>query len=144
MKENPNSKFVVDGKLVLQLYVSGMSGKSMEAIENIKHLCDEHLMGIIELEVIDIYKNPEAAVENQIIFSPSLIKQLPLPKRTLIGTFSDTEKVIKGLGIQLTLVERSHASKGEPGFRLYGNCPMVPPVAVLVLGSAWPVGASTR
>jgi circadian clock protein KaiB len=101
MKENPNSKFVVDGKLVLQLYVSGMSGKSMEAIENIKHLCDEHLMGIIELEVIDIYKNPEAAVENQIIFSPSLIKQLPLPKRTLIGTFSDTEKVIKGLGIRI-------------------------------------------
>jgi circadian clock protein KaiB len=101
MEEISKSKFVVDGKLVLQLYVSGMSAKSMEAIENIRHLCDEHLEGIFELEVIDLYKNPEAAANNQIVFSPSLIKQLPLPKKTLIGTFSDTEKVIKGLGIQI-------------------------------------------
>ena len=91
----------IDGKLILQLYVSGMSQKSMEAIENIKRLCDEHLQGAFNLEIIDLYKNPEAASEQQIIFSPSLVKKLPLPKRTLIGTFSDTEKVIKGLGIKI-------------------------------------------
>lgn len=101
MGTKAKEQFVVDGKLVLQLYVSGMSPKSMEAIENIRRLCDEHLQGVFELEVIDLYKNPEAASEQQIVFSPSLIKQLPLPKKTLIGTFSDTEKVVKGLGLRI-------------------------------------------
>ena len=101
MKKDGESEFVVEGKLVLQLYVSGMSLKSMEAIENIKRLCDEYLQGAFELEIIDLYKNPEAASEQQIVFSPSLVKQLPLPKKTLIGTFADTEKVIRGLGIKI-------------------------------------------
>ena len=94
-----SAKLISEDKLVLQLYVSGMSPKSMEAIENIKRLCDEHLNDAFELEIIDIYKNPELASEQHIIFSPSLIKHLPLPKRTLIGTLTDTEKVIKALGI---------------------------------------------
>lgn len=98
---SPKNKFVKEDKLVLQLYVSGMSVNSMEAIENIKRLCAEHLNGEFELEIIDLYKNPEAASQAQIIFSPSLIKHLPLPKKTLIGTFADTEKVIKGLGIRI-------------------------------------------
>lgn len=101
MAENTDHNFVIEGKLVLQLYVSGMTPKSMEAIENIKRLCDEHLKGTFELEIVDLYKNPTAAAEQQIVFSPSLIKQLPLPRKTLIGTFSDPEKVIKGLGITL-------------------------------------------
>ncbi len=101
MNTEEKDMFVVEGKLVLQLYVSGMSLKSMEAIENIRRLCQEHLQGVFELEVIDLYKNPDAASEHQIVFSPSLIKQLPLPKRTLIGTFADTEKVIKGLGLRI-------------------------------------------
>jgi circadian clock protein KaiB len=101
MATDAKDKFAVEGKLVLQLYVSGMSPKSMEAIENIRRLCDEHLQGVFELEVIDLYKNPEAASEQQIVFSPSLIKQFPLPKKTLIGTFSDTEKVVKGLGLRI-------------------------------------------
>jgi circadian clock protein KaiB len=87
-----------NGKLILQLYVTGMSPKSMEAIENIKKLCTE-LEDSVDLEIIDLYKHPELAAEQQIIFSPSLIKRLPLPKKTLVGTFSNTEKVIKGLGI---------------------------------------------
>jgi circadian clock protein KaiB len=90
----------MEDKLVLQLYVAGMSQKSMQAIENIKNLCDEHLGDLFELEIVDIYKHPEVAAEQQIVFSPSLIKRLPLPKKTLVGNFSDTEKVIKGLGIK--------------------------------------------
>ena len=101
MNEESKQKFVVEGKLVLQLYVSGMSQKSMAAIENIKELCDEHLEGAFELEIVDLYKNPEAAAEQQIVFSPSLIRQHPLPKKTLIGNFSDTEKVVKGLGLRI-------------------------------------------
>ena len=73
----------------------------MDAIDKIKHLCNESLEGEFELEIIDLYKNPQAASEMQIVFSPSLIKQLPLPKRTLAGDFSDTEKVIKGLGFAI-------------------------------------------
>lgn len=72
---------IKEGKLVLQLYVTGMSPKSMEAIENIKKLCSELLEDSVELEIIDLYKHPELAAEQQIIFSPSLIKRLPLPKK---------------------------------------------------------------
>jgi len=100
MKQNKNV-YVAEGKLMLQLYVSGMSPKSMEAIRNIEKLCDEYLKDAFELEIIDLYKNLEAASEQQIIFSPSLVKQLPLPKKILIGTFADKEKVIKGLGITI-------------------------------------------
>lgn len=99
MGDKGKPKLIVEGKVVLQLYVSGMSLKSMEAIENIKRLCDEHLHDTFELEIVDLYKNPEAASEQQIVFSPSLIKSLPLPRKVLIGTFADTEKVIKGLAI---------------------------------------------
>lgn len=99
MKKKPNPTLITKDKLILQLYVSGMSPKSMEAIENIKRLCDEHLKDAFELEIVDIYKHPESAEEHHIVFSPSLIKRLPLPKKTLIGTLSDTEKVIQALGI---------------------------------------------
>jgi circadian clock protein KaiB len=99
MKKKSEPRFIADEKLILQLYVSGMSPKSMEAIENIKRLCDEHLKDAFELEIIDIYKNPEIAAEQHIVFSPSLIKLEPMPKKTLIGNLSDTEKVVKALGI---------------------------------------------
>ena len=99
MKKKDPTNLIVEDKLVLQLYVSGMSPKSMEAIENIKKLCDEHLNDAFELEIIDIYKNPDVASRQQIVFSPSLIKSLPLPKKTLVGNFTDKEKVIKALGI---------------------------------------------
>jgi circadian clock protein KaiB len=95
------TEYTSEGKLVLQLYVSGMSPKSMEAIENIKRLCDEYLKGAFELEIVDLYKNPDAASLQQIVFSPSLVKQLPLPRKIIIGTFADTQKVIKGLGITI-------------------------------------------
>lgn len=101
MKEKVKNKLIIEGQLILKLYVSGMSRKSMEAIENIKFLCDEHLKGSFELEIIDIYKNPKLASEQHIVFSPSLLKKLPLPQKTLVGTLSDTKKVLKVLGILL-------------------------------------------
>ena len=86
-------------KLVLQLFVSGMSPKSMAAIQNIKKICETCPEGSFDLEIIDLYKHPEVASEQQIIFSPSLIKHEPLPRMMLIGTFSDSEKVRKSLGL---------------------------------------------
>lgn len=100
MERNKTPNFLPEeNKVILQLFVSGMSPKSMEAIENIKHLCDEHLKDFFELEIIDIYKNPEILSKQHIVFSPSLVKQLPLPRKVFIGNFTDTQKVIKGLGI---------------------------------------------
>jgi len=101
MKTEPKHDSIDENKVILKLYVSGMSAKSMEAIENVEKLCNEYLKDGYELEIIDLYKNPDVASEQQIVFSPSLIKQMPLPKKTLIGTFSDKEKVIKGLGIRI-------------------------------------------
>jgi circadian clock protein KaiB len=103
MKAKESDNAVIEGKFVLKLYVSGMSSKSMHAIENIKLLCDEHLKGCFELEIIDIYKNPKLASEQHIVFSPSLLKKLPLPQKTLVGTLSDTKKVLKALGITLEI-----------------------------------------
>ncbi|HEY2348528.1 MAG TPA: circadian clock KaiB family protein [Puia sp.] len=99
MGKSKKKEMLTEGKLILKLYVSGMSPKSMEAIENINRLCAEYLEDSFDLEIIDLYKHPELAAEQQIVFSPSLIKRLPLPKKTLVGTFSDKDKVIKGLGI---------------------------------------------
>jgi circadian clock protein KaiB len=102
MKKAPAGSVSVKEKIALQLYVSGMSSKSMDAIENIRRICDELPADAYDLEIIDIYKHPEAAAESHIVFSPSLIKRLPLPKKILIGRLSDTEKVIKALGINLS------------------------------------------
>ena len=101
MNKNELPIIISGGKLVLQLYVAGMSPRSMEAVENIQKFCSELLENSFELEIIDLYKHPELAARQQIIFSPSLIKQLPLPKKTLVGSFSDTDRVIKGLGITI-------------------------------------------
>lgn len=100
MNQETRKKIHTDSKLVLQLYVSGMSEKSMEAIGNINRLCHDLSKNQYDLEIIDLYKQPEKASQQQIVFSPSLIRQLPLPRKTLIGTFSDTRKVMRGLGIR--------------------------------------------
>ena len=101
MVTNPGSDedLAVQDKLILQLYVSGMSANSMQAIGNVTRVCEEYLKEKFELEIIDIYKNPSLANEQQIVFTPSLIKYLPLPKKIFIGSMSDTKKLISGLGI---------------------------------------------
>jgi len=99
MENKPQLEIIATGKLMLQLYITGMSQNSVRAIQNITRFCDLYLKDQFELEVIDIYKNPSVAEEQKIVFSPSLIKQLPLPKKILIGDLSDTKKVLNGLGI---------------------------------------------
>jgi circadian clock protein KaiB len=101
MKEPTMEELNVEDKLVLTLYISGMSQKSMEAIDNLKWMCNKYLKDSFDLEIIDIYKNPKLASEQHIVFSPSLLKRYPLPKKTLVGTLSDTEKVLKSLGITI-------------------------------------------
>jgi circadian clock protein KaiB len=87
-------------KYVLRLYVSGLTLKSTRAIENIRKICEENLKGRYDLEVVDIFQQPEAARHEQIIAAPTLIKKLPLPLKKFIGDLSDTERVIVGLEIK--------------------------------------------
>jgi circadian clock protein KaiB len=89
-----------DARYILRLYVTGMTPRSQKAIENIKEISEEHLAGRYDLEVIDIYQQPERAQEAQVVATPTLIKQLPLPLRKLIGDMSDKDRVLIGLGIQ--------------------------------------------
>jgi len=85
---------------VLRLYVTGMTPRSTRAVATIKALCDERLGGRYNLEVIDIYRHPALAVGEQIVATPTLVKQLPLPLRRLVGDLSDRERVLFGLDLR--------------------------------------------
>lgn len=87
-------------KYVLRLYITGMTPRSVKAIRNIKEICEEHLKGRYELEVIDIYQQPVLAQGEQIIAAPTLVKKLPDPLRRFIGDMSDTEKILLGLDLR--------------------------------------------
>ena len=86
-------------KYVLRLFVTGMTPKSVAAIDNVRKICEEHLKGRCELEVIDIYQQPDYAKTEQLIAAPTLIKKLPLPLRKFIGNMSDKDKILIGLDI---------------------------------------------
>ncbi len=87
-------------RFVLRLFVTGMTPRSTGAIARIKAICEEHLEGRYELEVIDIYQQPSVAKGEQIIATPTLIKKLPPPLRRLVGDLSDKERVLLGLNIR--------------------------------------------
>ncbi len=85
---------------MLRLYVTGSTPQSVSAITNIKKICEEHLKGRYDLEVIDLYQKPNLAKGEQIIAAPTLIKKLPLPLRRIIGNLSSLERVLIGLDLQ--------------------------------------------
>lgn len=87
-------------KYILRLYVTGSTSRSVLAITNLKKICREYLEGRYELEVIDLFQHPGLAVDEQIIAAPTLIKQLPLPFRRIIGDMSNKEKVLLGLDLK--------------------------------------------
>ncbi|MDY6838192.1 MAG: circadian clock KaiB family protein [Thermodesulfobacteriota bacterium] len=94
------AKDLEEEKYVLRLFVTGQTPKSTRAISNIKEICEGHLKGRYELEVVDLYQYPKLAKGEQIIALPTLVKKLPLPIRRLVGELSDTEKVLFGLDIK--------------------------------------------
>jgi len=87
-------------KYVLRLYVAGMTPRSQEAIRTVTTICQEHLEGRYDLQVIDIYQQPVLAKGEQIIAVPTLIKELPQPLRKLIGSMASKDKVLVGLDLQ--------------------------------------------
>ncbi|MFC5411642.1 circadian clock KaiB family protein [Larkinella bovis] len=87
----------------LRLFVAGASDNSIRAVENLKYICEKHMPGQYALAIIDIHQQKNLAAQEQLIALPLLIKKRPLPERRLIGDMSDTEKVLKGLGISHAL-----------------------------------------
>lgn len=85
----------------LQLFITGASPNSVRAINNIKQICEAYLEDNYLLEIIDVYQLPELAEREQIIALPTLIKNRPDKSRRLVGDMSDTNKVLKGLGLNI-------------------------------------------
>jgi circadian clock protein KaiB len=86
-------------KYILCLFVSGKSLNSARAVINIKAICENYLKNRYELEIIDIYQHPDLAITEQIVALPVLIKKFPIPEEKMVGDLSNTEEVLKRLGL---------------------------------------------
>jgi circadian clock protein KaiB len=95
-----NESTSTDGtRFVLRLYVTGTTARSMRAIANLRELCEQHLAGQYDLEVVDLYQQPELAAREQLVAAPTLVKKLPLPLRRLVGDLSNPKRVLAGLDL---------------------------------------------
>ncbi|WAS95562.1 circadian clock KaiB family protein [Nannocystis punicea] len=81
----------------LRLYVAGQTPKSIQALQNLQRLCEEHLRGRYRIEVIDLHKHPKLAKQDEIVAIPTLVRKLPDPIRRVIGDLSNVEKTLLGL-----------------------------------------------
>lgn len=87
-------------KWELRLYTAGQTPRSLAAIKNLRKVCDEHLAGRYDIEVVDLLKNPRLAKDHQIVAIPTLVRKLPVPIRKIIGDLSDTERTLVGLQLK--------------------------------------------
>lgn len=85
---------------MLRLYVAGQTPKSVTAFSNLKKICEEHLAGRYQIEVIDLLVNPTLAKDDQILALPTLVRKLPAPIKRIIGDLSNTERVLVGLDVR--------------------------------------------
>ena len=84
----------------LRLYVAGQTPRSITAFANLQRICEEHLAGEFEIEVVDLLENPRLAKDDQIVAIPTLVRKLPEPIRKIIGDLSDTEQTLVGLQLR--------------------------------------------
>jgi len=96
-------------RYVLRLYIAGLTPRSTLAVQNIRRICEEHLEGRYDLQVIDLYQQPVLAEGEQIIAAPTLIKQLPLPLRRFIGDMSNTDRILVGMDLRTAEEKRAVA-----------------------------------
>src|ERR1043165_1171896 len=85
----------------LRLYVAGQTPKSVLAFRNLKQICEQHLQGRYEIEIIDLVENPQLARGDQILAVPTLVRRLPEPIKKIIGDLSNTERVLVGLDLRV-------------------------------------------
>lgn len=86
-------------KYELRLYVTGMTPRSTRAIESVRAVCEEHLAGKYDLEIIDVYQTPARIMQDQVVAIPTLIKATPVPIRLLVGDMSNRQRLLQGLGL---------------------------------------------
>ena len=84
----------------LRLYVAGQTPRSVAAFANLKRICEDHLAGRYEIEVVDLVKHPQLAAGDQILAIPTLVRKLPQPLRKIVGDLRDTERALVGLQIR--------------------------------------------
>jgi len=99
-KANGKSAVNHESTLKLRLYVAGQTPKSLAALSNLKRICSEHIDGKYELEVIDLIRNPQLAQGDQILAIPTLVRNLPVPIRKIIGDLSNVDRVLVGLDLR--------------------------------------------
>lgn len=108
MRRSPKTKSQASSRdYLLKLYITGATRRSQKAISNLNAICMEHLKGRYRLEIIDIYQSPLLAKEADILAAPTLVKQLPLPARKLIGDLSERGRVLMLLDLKSKRI--SHA-----------------------------------
>lgn len=89
----------MSGDHVLRLYVAGKTARSERAITDLQRLCAQELNGQYQVEVIDVLEDPAAAERQKVLATPTVIKELPLPVRRVIGDLSQAEQVLVGLDL---------------------------------------------
>lgn len=99
-KTQKSSSKATKAEFQLRLYVAGQTTKSVAALANLKRICETHLAGRYEIEVIDLLVNPKLAAGDQILAVPTLVRQLPEPIKKIIGDLSNEERVLVGLDVQ--------------------------------------------
>lgn len=118
MNANGRAVAVEAPALQLRLYVAGQTPKSLSALSNLKRICDEHLEGNYQLEVIDLIKNPQLAQGDQILAIPTLVRNLPAPMRKIIGDLSNVNRVLVGLDLRGT--HNGSSKNARPSGKLQG------------------------
>ena len=90
----------------LRLYVAGQTPRSLAAFANLKRICEEHLPGRYNIEVVDLLKHPQLAAGDQILAIPTVVRKLPQPLRKIVGDLRDTERALVGLQLRPARPER--------------------------------------
>ena len=103
-RSSPNVNAAGEELWELRLYVAGNSAKSALAFANLRKLCQEHLPGRYTIEVIDLLKQPQLSVGDQIVAIPTLVRKLPKPLRKIVGDLSNTERTLVGLQLRPAIV----------------------------------------
>ena len=106
MTTRKNGSHPEQEKWELRLYTAGQTPKSLAAIKNLKKVCEEHLAGRYQIEIVDLLKNPRLAKDDQIVAIPTLVRKLPDPMRKIIGDLSDTERALVSLQLRPQIQER--------------------------------------
>lgn len=103
---------------LLKIYVTGQNPRSRRAIDNLRRICESELSGQYEMHVIDVLDRPQLAEDEKILATPTVVKELPVPMRRIIGDLSDAEKVLLGLDLQSCQERSGTASRKEEGVDL--------------------------